>query len=88
MTLRMAFRRWRRKFRLSSLLHNKRPLSGLRRSKMTAAQTNSALAEHITAFREHFDSVILPLWMGPGFNDTLGLPFESLDAAAAPGAAA
>lgn len=48
---------------------------------MTAAQTNSALAEHITAFREHFDSVILPLWMGRGFNDTLGLPFESLDAA-------
>ena len=48
---------------------------------MTAAQTNSALAEHINAFREHFDSVILPMWMGRGFNDALGLPFESLDAA-------
>ena len=29
----------------------------------------------------HFDSVILPMWMGPGFNQALGLPFESLDAA-------
>ncbi|CAB3884315.1 Cellobiose 2-epimerase [Achromobacter insuavis] len=48
---------------------------------MTAAQTNSALAEHIKAFHEHFDSVILPMWMGRGFNDALGLPFESLDAA-------
>ena len=48
---------------------------------MTAAQTNSALAEHINAFHEHFDSVILPMWMGRGFNDALGLPFESLDAA-------
>lgn len=53
----------------------------MRRSKMTAAQTNSALAEHINAFRAHFDSVILPMWIGPGFNDVLGLPFESLDAA-------
>lgn len=48
---------------------------------MTAAQTNSALAEQIKAFREHFDSVILPMWIGRGFNDALGLPFESLDAA-------
>lgn len=48
---------------------------------MTAAQTNSALAEHINAFHAHFDSVILPMWMGRGFNDALGLPFESLDAA-------
>lgn len=81
MTLRMAFQRWRRKFRLSSLLQNKWLSSGLRHSKMTAAQTNSALAEHINAFHEHFDSVILPMWMGRGFNDALGLPFESLDAA-------
>ncbi|WMD23707.1 AGE family epimerase/isomerase [Achromobacter seleniivolatilans] len=48
---------------------------------MTAAQTNSSLAEHIRALREHFDSVVLPMWMGRGFNDALGLPFESLDAA-------
>jgi mannose-6-phosphate isomerase len=53
----------------------------MRRSKMTAAQTNSSLAEHIRAFRDHFDSVVLPLWMGQGFNGALGLPYESLDAA-------
>ncbi|NMK47528.1 AGE family epimerase/isomerase [Achromobacter sp. Bel] len=48
---------------------------------MTAAQTNPSLAQHIHALREHFDSVILPLWMGRGFNDATGLPYESLDAA-------
>lgn len=48
---------------------------------MTAAQTNSALAEHINALHAHFNAVILPMWMGRGFNDALGLPFESLDAA-------
>ncbi|MEN4919480.1 AGE family epimerase/isomerase [Achromobacter spanius] len=48
---------------------------------MTAAQTNSSLADNIRALREHFDSVVLPLWIGPGFNDSLGLPFESLDSA-------
>ncbi|MGY6269598.1 AGE family epimerase/isomerase [Achromobacter denitrificans] len=46
---------------------------------MTAAQTNSMLAAHIRAVREHFDSIILPLWMGQGFNTDLLLPFESLD---------
>ena len=49
--------------------------------KMAAAQTNSTLAAGIRALRAHFDSVILPMWMGPGFNQALGLPFESLDAA-------
>jgi mannose/cellobiose epimerase-like protein (N-acyl-D-glucosamine 2-epimerase family) len=53
----------------------------MRRSKMTAAQTNFSLAENIRALREHFDSVVLPMWMGQGFNDALGLPFESLDSA-------
>ena len=63
------------------LLQNLGPSLGMRRSKMTAAQTNSSLAEHIRAFRDHFDSVVLPLWMGQGFNGALGLPYESLDAA-------
>lgn len=53
----------------------------MRRSKMTAAQTNPSLMEHIRALREHFASVILPMWMAQGFNQTLGLPYESLDAA-------
>lgn len=71
----------RRKFRLSLLLQNPGPFLGMRRSKMTAAQTNPSLTEHIRALREHYASVILPMWMGRGFNQTLGLPFESLDAA-------
>lgn len=53
----------------------------MRRSKMTAAQTSSTLAAHVRALRQHFDSVILPLWLGPGFNTATGLPFESLDSA-------
>ncbi|MDH0735537.1 AGE family epimerase/isomerase [Achromobacter spanius] len=48
---------------------------------MTAAQTTLTLTEHARALRAHFGSVILPLWMGPGFNQTLNLPYESLDAA-------
>lgn len=81
MTLGMTFFRGRRKFRLSSLLHNKRSLSGLYRSKMTAAQTHATLTEQIDAVRAHFDAVILPMWMRQGFNDARGLPVESLDAA-------
>ncbi len=48
---------------------------------MTAAQTDSNLAAHVRALREHFDSIILPMWMGRGFNTALGLPYESLDSA-------
>lgn len=81
MKLRRMLNDLRRKFRLSLLLQNLGPRSGMRRSKMTAAQTNSTLAAHIRALREHFDSVILPMWMEQGFNGALGLPFESLDSA-------
>ncbi len=81
MRLRKTLQELRRFFRLSLLLKNLGPVSGTRRSKMIAAQTNPSLAEHVRAMRAHFDSVILPLWMGPGFNGALGLPYESLDAA-------
>lgn len=81
MTLRRILESLRRKFRLSLLLQNLGPIRGMRRSKMIAAQTNLSLAEHVRALREHFDGVILPMWMGRGFNDATGLPFESLDAA-------
>ena len=81
MTLRRMLKNLRRKFRLSLLLQNLGPFLGMRRSKMTAAQTNLSLTEHIRALREHFASVILPMWMGQGFNSALGLPFESLDGA-------
>lgn len=81
MTLRRMLESLRRKFRLSLLLQNLGRYSGMRRSKMIAAQTNHALAEHIRALREHFDGVILPMWMGQGFNHAIGLPYESLDAA-------
>lgn len=48
---------------------------------MAAAQTNSLLADDIRALREHYDAVVLPMWLDRGFNDMLGLPFESLDGA-------
>lgn len=81
MRLRKILKKLRRNFRLSLLLRNLEPFSGMRRSKMTAAQTTLTLTEHARALRAHFGSVILPLWMGPGFNQTLNLPYESLDAA-------
>nr|WP_175164068.1 AGE family epimerase/isomerase [Paraburkholderia fynbosensis] len=42
-----------------------------------AAATTIALA---TALRDHFTSVVLPMWRGPGFNTALKLPYESLSA--------
>lgn len=81
MRLWKILKKLRRNFRLSLLLRNPEPFSGMRRSKMTAAQTTLSLTEHARALRAHFGSVILPLWMGPGFNQTLNLPYESLDAA-------
>jgi len=32
------------------------------------------------ALRDHFDRIVLPLWRGPGFNGSLRLPYEALDA--------
>lgn len=32
------------------------------------------------AVRRHFHEVIVPMWQGPGWNDELALPYESLDA--------
>ena len=81
MRLRKILQNLRRNFRLSLLLQNLGPFSGMGRSKMIAAQTTPILTEHVRALRAHFDSVILPLWMGQGFNGALGLPYESLDAA-------
>lgn len=48
---------------------------------MAVAQIDSALLNTISALRRHFDEIILPLWLGPGFNVELGLPFEALDSA-------
>ncbi|NIF51767.1 AGE family epimerase/isomerase [Burkholderia sp. Ax-1724] len=33
-----------------------------------------------TALRGHFANVVLPMWRGSGFNTTLKLPYEALDA--------
>jgi len=35
------------------------------------------------ALRDHFDRIVLPLWRGPGFNPSLRLPYEAMDAAGA-----
>ena len=42
------------------------------------AASTSALAT--AALRDHFTNVVLPMWRGPGFNTTLELPYEALDA--------
>ncbi|WP_338806648.1 AGE family epimerase/isomerase [Pseudomonas chlororaphis] len=36
------------------------------------------------AVQQHFHTVIVPLWQGPGWNPELALPFEALDAEHAP----
>ncbi|AJO76290.1 AGE family epimerase/isomerase [Pseudomonas sp. MRSN 12121] len=36
------------------------------------------------AVQQHFHSVIVPLWQGPGWNPELALPFEALDGDNAP----
>lgn len=43
-----------------------------------AASVAPELSGTIQALRRHFGEVILPLWMGRGFNEHMGLPYESL----------
>lgn len=40
----------------------------------------AAIAAHCAALREHFTSVILPLWRGPGYNAAMRLPYEAVRA--------
>ena len=40
----------------------------------------SELTNRLAQVREHFDSRIVPLWQGPGWNADMALPFEALDA--------
>lgn len=42
-----------------------------------SAASTIALA---ATLRNHFNSVVLPLWRGPGFNTTLKLPYEAVSA--------
>jgi len=44
---------------------------------MNATASTPELA---AALRDHFAHVILPIWRGPGFNTTLGLPYEAVAA--------
>jgi mannose-6-phosphate isomerase len=47
-----------------------------------ALRTDAALAALVADLRAHYQEVILPLWLGPGFNETLALPYESVSSAA------
>ncbi|OLF56287.1 AGE family epimerase/isomerase [Pseudomonas chlororaphis] len=54
---------------------------------MSNASTSPSLSESTALFsaaQQHFHSVIVPLWQGPGWNPELALPFEALDADNAP----
>jgi len=43
-----------------------------------AISVSTDLSTTVQALRQHLDDVILPLWMGRGFNQGLGLPYEAL----------
>jgi len=42
---------------------------------------SASLAQQIAALAAHYDAAVLPPWRRAGWNDTLRLPYESLDAA-------
>ncbi|MGE7958493.1 AGE family epimerase/isomerase [Pseudomonas sp. NPDC089530] len=50
-------------------------------SSPTSPSASTALFQ---AVQQHFRSVIVPLWQGPGWNPELALPFEALDGEHAP----
>ncbi|WP_255592869.1 AGE family epimerase/isomerase [Bordetella sp. BOR01] len=43
-----------------------------------AASVSVELSSTIRALRGHFNDVVLPLWSGRGYNERMGLPYESL----------
>ena len=45
-----------------------------------AALPDRSLLDLVAMLRRHFETVILPMWSGPGFNAEKGLPYESLAA--------
>lgn len=44
----------------------------------------SAWADTAADLHRHFDAVVLPLWLGRGFDASMGLPHEALDQAGEP----
>src|SRR3546814_878091 len=69
--------RLRDKSGLSSLLRHLRRAPPVRHASM-AASVAPELSGTIQALRRHFSEVVLPLWIGRGFNEHMGLPYESL----------
>ena len=69
--------RLRYKSGLSSLLCHLRRAPSARHASMSAS-ADPELSCTIQALRHHFSAVILPLWTGHGFNERMGLPYESL----------
>lgn len=62
---------------LSSLLRHLRRAPPVRHISM-ATSISSELSHTIRALRQHFSDVVLPLWVGPGFNERMALPYEAL----------
>jgi mannose-6-phosphate isomerase len=46
-----------------------------------APRTDAALAAMVADLRAHYQEVVLPIWIGPGFNETLALPYEAVSSA-------
>lgn len=79
-----ALGRWLRRFGLSSRLRHLERLLHARRTPMSAASFHTDLPALVAQLRQHFNTVIVPLWLGRGFDAGLGLPCEALDAHGAP----
>jgi mannose-6-phosphate isomerase len=47
----------------------------------TQVRVDPALAAIAAELRAHYDEVVLPLWLGPGFNADLALPYEAVSSA-------
>lgn len=48
---------------------------------LTFESPDPGLLSLVDDLRRHFDQVVLPLWLGPGFNTELQLPYEALGSA-------
>jgi mannose/cellobiose epimerase-like protein (N-acyl-D-glucosamine 2-epimerase family) len=45
-----------------------------------ATSVSIDLSATVQTLRQHLNDVILPLWVGPGFNEGIGLPYEAISA--------
>lgn len=47
-------------------------------SPSAASNTSADLGAAVASLLAHYDSTVLPLWTGPGWHESIGLPYEAL----------